>query len=258
MAESEIEPRERAANVTSNRRRRWLRLPASLGSLALSLTVVLLLAIAAFRSEPAATDNWVRIEDMSQQLPLAAVAHEDANFCSHWGVDWGELRKSVNTCVSAYRSKCRGAGTISQRVSCAWTSWSGCRGASTITMQVIKNMYLLHWPDLARKPLEVPLAYLLSALHSKRLLLETYLNIVPWGYISPRGPAIVGAEAASQYYYGKSASALTPSEAARLAAALPCPNSKKCDPRHPSKFRQSRADQTETNMRYVRSSCFPP
>ena len=52
---------------------------------------------------------------------------------------------------------------------------------------------------------------------SKRRILEVYLNVVEWG----RG--IYGAQAAARRYYGISAAALGPSEAARLAVMLPNP-----------------------------------
>ena len=53
---------------------------------------------------------------------------------------------------------------------------------------------------------------------SKKPILELYLNVAEWG---DRG--IFGVEAASRKYYGKSAAALGPEEAAHLAAVLPNP-----------------------------------
>jgi monofunctional biosynthetic peptidoglycan transglycosylase len=47
--------------------------------------------------------------------------------------------------------------------------------------------------------------------------LELYLNVVEWG------EGIFGIEAASRFYFGKSALALTPEESARMAAVLPNP-----------------------------------
>ena len=52
---------------------------------------------------------------------------------------------------------------------------------------------------------------------SKKRILELYLNTVEFG------EGIFGIEAASRYYYGKTASVLSPEEAARLAAVLPNP-----------------------------------
>ena len=49
---------------------------------------------------------------------------------------------------------------------------------------------------------------------SKRRILEIYLNVIEWG------DGVFGAEAAARYHYGTGASALTPPQAARLAAHL--------------------------------------
>src|SRR5690606_2908823 len=85
----------------------------------------------------------------------------------------------------------------------------------TITMQLAKNLFL--WPgrSYVRKGLELPLAYWLDLVLSKRRLMEIYLNIVEWA------PGVYGAEAASRHHFGKSAADLSRREAARLAAALP-------------------------------------
>ena len=53
---------------------------------------------------------------------------------------------------------------------------------------------------------------------SKKRILELYLNVAEWG-----DKGIFGIEAAARHYYGKSASALGPEEAVRLAAVLPNP-----------------------------------
>jgi monofunctional biosynthetic peptidoglycan transglycosylase len=52
---------------------------------------------------------------------------------------------------------------------------------------------------------------------SKRRIFEIYLNVVEWG------EGVFGAEAAARHYFGVSAAALTPDQAARLAAMLPRP-----------------------------------
>jgi monofunctional glycosyltransferase len=49
------------------------------------------------------------------------------------------------------------------------------------------------------------------------VVMETYLNIAPWG-------PVVGVEVASQYYFRKSAAELTRKEAILLATALPNPS----------------------------------
>jgi monofunctional biosynthetic peptidoglycan transglycosylase len=99
----------------------------------------------------------------------------------------------------------------------AWWHGERPRGASTVTMQVAKNVFL--WPgrDVVRKLIEATLTPQIALLWPKRRVLEVYLNSVEFG------PGIYGVEAASQLYFQRHASALTPLEAARLAVILPDP-----------------------------------
>jgi monofunctional biosynthetic peptidoglycan transglycosylase len=69
---------------------------------------------------------------------------------------------------------------------------------------------------------------------NKRRILELYLNVVEWG------EGIFGIEVAAQHYYGKPASALSPQEAARLAAVLP--NPRRYRPNGSSKYVEKRAN----------------
>jgi monofunctional biosynthetic peptidoglycan transglycosylase len=123
------------------------------------------------------------------------IASEDAHFCVHHGIDFGELKAAIKEARS-------GAAP---------------RGASTITMQLVKNVFL--WPgrSYVRKALELPLALGLEVVWPKRRILEVYLNIAEWG------PGTYGIEAAAGQAFGKRASELTASEAARLAVVLPNP-----------------------------------
>src|SRR5262249_36771236 len=91
------------------------------------------------------------------------------------------------------------------------------RGGSTIAMQTVKNLFL--WPakSYLRKAIEIPLAYGVDAVWSKRRLLEIYLNIAEWG------PGVFGAEAAARYHFRKPASLLNAREAALRAVAVPSP-----------------------------------
>jgi monofunctional biosynthetic peptidoglycan transglycosylase len=191
----------------SKPRQKWIR---RAGWALLILMAALLVSIIAFRFvNPPITPvmiaeklrgttlqrQWVPLEDMSPNLPLAVIASEDGQFCNHWGVDWGAVHDAVN--------EARRGG--------------GFRGASTITMQTAKNLYLWTHRSYVRKVLEVPLAYLLTLFWPKERVIEVYLNVAQWG------PGVFGAEAASQLYFHKSASALTRREALLLAAALPSP-----------------------------------
>jgi len=79
---------------------------------------------------------------------------------------------------------------------------------------------------------------------SKRRILELYLNVVELG------PGIYGAEAAARHYFGKSAAALTPREAAALAASLPRPAS--WHPGSTSRTYQRRTERILERMRQAR------
>jgi len=139
--------------------------------------------------------KWVPLEKISPRLPLAVISSEDGRFCAHWGVDWSAVKAAIE----------EGGGLGSFR------------GASTIPMQTAKNLYLWSGRSYVRKALEVPLAYTMSAVWPKKRMMEIYLNIAQFG------PGVFGAEAASRYYFKKSAANLTRREAVLLAATLPNP-----------------------------------
>ena len=142
--------------------------------------------------------SWVSIDDMSPHVVRAVVASEDARFCKHWGVDWGEIYAAIK------RADKRGP-----------------RGASTITMQTAKNLFL--WPgrSYVRKAIELPLTYTIELFWSKRRILEVYLNIAEWG------PGVYGVEAASRHHFRKGSNTLNRRQATLLAASLPNPARRK-------------------------------
>lgn len=140
--------------------------------------------------------QWVALEEVAPPLLHSMVMSEDGQFCSHHGVDLGELKAVIDDAME---------GELS-------------RGASTITMQTVKNLYLWHRPlGSVRKVIELPLAVYLDLVMSKRRIMEIYVNIVELG------PEIYGVEAAAQHHFGKSAKNLSRREAALLTAALPNP-----------------------------------
>lgn len=149
--------------------------------------------------------QWAQLEDISPHLVRAVIMSEDGRFCSHKGVDWEEVRRVLD--------RMEGGGRP--------------RGASTLTMQTVKNLFL--WPQRSwlRKGLEAPLALYADWLLPKRRIVEIYLNIAEWG------TGIYGAEAAARHHFGVPASAITPTQAARLAAALPAPRAR--DPARPGR-----------------------
>ena len=139
---------------------------------------------------------WVPFDAIAPTVPQAVIAAEDARFCTHHGIDWGELREALEDAEEGGRL----------------------RGGSTITQQVAKNLFL--WPgrSLVRKAVEAPLALWIDFVLPKRRILEIYLNIAEWG---PTGE--FGIEAGARRAFGKSAHELTLREAALMAAILPNP-----------------------------------
>ncbi|MBK1868308.1 monofunctional biosynthetic peptidoglycan transglycosylase [Aestuariivirga sp. YIM B02566] len=144
------------------------------------------------------TYDWVSLDEISPHLPRAVVSSEDARFCSHNGVDWIEFGDVLDEATDG-----DGEGPV--------------RGASTISMQAAKNLFLWDGRSPVRKALELPLAYWMDLIWTKRRMIEIYLNIVEWA------PGVYGAEAAAQYHFKKPAAKLSKREAALLAAVLPNP-----------------------------------
>jgi monofunctional biosynthetic peptidoglycan transglycosylase len=91
------------------------------------------------------------------------------------------------------------------------------RGASTISQQLAKNLYLSEERSFLRKGREALYTYFLERDLTKKRILELYLNVIEWG------DGVYGAEAAARTYFKKSASDLSPAEAAYLSAMIPSP-----------------------------------
>ena len=138
--------------------------------------------------------TWVPISKISPNIIRAVITSEDSRFCSHYGIDWVEIRQAIKRAKN---------GQV--------------RGASTISMQTSKNLFL--WPQRSyiRKAIEIPLTLMMELIWPKRRMLEIYLNIAEWG------PGVFGVEAASRHHFKKSARHITRTEASRLAASLPNP-----------------------------------
>jgi monofunctional biosynthetic peptidoglycan transglycosylase len=162
--------------------------------------------------------DWVSYEEISPNLPRAAIAAEDSGFCAHDGFEWEAIENAWNR------------NQRSKRI----------RGGSTISNQTAKNAFL--WPDRTypRKALEYYFTGLIELMWGKKRILEVYLNLVEFG------PGIYGAEAAAQTYFKKPASALTRREAALLASVLPSPL--KWSAAKPGPYVQSRTGTIMTRM----------
>ena len=157
--------------------------------------------------------RWVADDQISPHLKRAVIASEDASFTGHGGVDWeaieGAWQKNERRQQLAEKRAARQPLQPVREPKVV--------GGSTITQQLAKNLLLSGERQLFRKGQELLLTLMLEALLDKRRILEIYLNSVEWG------DGIFGAEAASQRYFNKPASRLSPHEAARLAVMLPSP-----------------------------------
>ena len=139
---------------------------------------------------------WMPYQRISNELKRAIIVAEDAKFIEHDGFDWEGIQRALE------KNQRRGRIVA---------------GGSTITQQLAKNLFLSGERSLLRKGQEAVLASMLEATMSKRRIFEIYLNVVEWG------ENVFGAEAAARHYFGASAAALEPEQAARLAAMLPRP-----------------------------------
>jgi monofunctional biosynthetic peptidoglycan transglycosylase len=189
------------------------RLPTPLRILVLALLVLLILPYAltpfyAFGQPVSTVMLWrqltgqpvertfVPLTQIAPRLALSVIIAEDGRFCTHHGVDFAEIRAAISQADDL----------------------DDMRGGSTITQQVAKNLFL--WPgrSYVRKVLEFPLALWIDLVLPKRRILELYLNVAEWG---PNG--VFGIEAGAKRAFGKPARALSPYQAALLAAMLPNP-----------------------------------
>ena len=135
--------------------------------------------------------KWVDIDQVAPMLRRAVVAAEDANFCTHWGIDSAAVRQALRE--------------------------GGVRGGSTISQQTVKNAFL--WPgrNWLRKAVEALLTPYIEMVWSKRRLLEIYLNIAEFD------TGVFGIEAAAWHHFGVAAKDLNRVQAGRLAVVLPDP-----------------------------------
>lgn len=135
--------------------------------------------------------EWVPLSEVSPYVVQAVLTAEDSRFHAHEGFDWDLLVRAAET--------------------------GDTRATSTITQQTVKNLYLSPRQTLLRKLREAVLTWWMELWLPKGRILELYLNV------AELGPGIFGVEAASRFYFDRSASELTAAQAALLAATLPSP-----------------------------------
>ncbi|MEG3755265.1 monofunctional biosynthetic peptidoglycan transglycosylase [Psychromonas arctica] len=174
------------------------------------------------------TQKWISIDKLPSSMSLAVVASEDQRFPIHYGVDFAAIVDALEQ----------------------YDDGDGLRGASTITQQTAKNIFLWSGRSFIRKGLEAGLAISLEAAWGKKRILEVYLNIAEFG------KGIYGVEAASQHYFGRSATQLSAHQAAQLAVLLPSPRTR--DPRNLTAKLSQRVVWVERQMRQLGAGYLKP
>jgi monofunctional biosynthetic peptidoglycan transglycosylase len=142
-----------------------------------------------------ARKDWMPVDTLDRDMVRASIAAEDSRFCTHHGFDFEAIEDAMKRNASGGRI----------------------RGGSTISQQTAKNAFLWNGGGYARKGLEAWFTFLIENMWGKRRIMEVYLNVAETGI------GTYGANAAAQRYFGHDASALSPTEAARIAAILPLP-----------------------------------
>ena len=142
-----------------------------------------------------ADHDWMSIERIDRDMVRAAIAGEDSKFCRHNGFDFDAIEEAMQRNASGGRI----------------------RGGSTISQQTAKNAFLWQGGGYFRKGLEAWFTLLAEAMWPKQRIMEVYLNLAETGI------GTYGVSAGSQRYFGHDASAMSSTEAARIAAVLPLP-----------------------------------
>jgi len=136
----------------------------------------------------------VALDKIAPHVVNALIATEDRRFYEHHGID---LRRLAGAMLS--------------------TLGGDLQGGSTITQQLARNLYpaeIGRATSITRKVKEAITALKIEALYSKREILETYLNTVPFLYNA------FGIEMAARTYFDKSADKLDVLESATLIGML--------------------------------------
>ncbi len=165
--------------------------------------------------------DYINFDEMGKNVKKAVIASEDQNFYRHNGFDFQAIQKAFADNQKGKKLK----------------------GGSTISQQTAKNIFLWNGRSYVRKGLEAIFTFIIEKVWSKDIILERYLNSIEMGQ------GVFGVEAASHYYFGKSAADLTKSEAAWIAVCLP--NPKKYDPKNPSSYLSRKHSWVMRQMNYV-------
>ena len=143
----------------------------------------------------------IPLQRIPESMQAATIAIEDERYYEHGGVDYEGIVRAAFKNLEAGKAV---------------------EGGSTITMQLVRNLYVGRERTLERKIREARLAEELEDQHSKRWILQSYLNSVPYGTVD--GQTAVGVQAAAQTFFDKPAKDLTLEESALLAGLPQAPS----------------------------------
>ena len=132
--------------------------------------------------------TFVEYDDIPKNLINACIAIEDKRFEKHQGVDWVT---TLRACFKMFLGKSEAGG-------------------STITQQLIKNLTGEKEVTVRRKLVEIYRALEFEKTHTKKDIMEWYLNIIPLG------ENCKGVQSASRVYFGKDVKDLSLAECASL------------------------------------------
>ena len=109
--------------------------------------------------------QWVAIESVPRHLPLALIAAEDANFCTHWGYD-----------VDAIRA-------------------AGPGGGASLSQQTARDLYLWRGSGGIGRILETIATGAIELIWTKRRIAEVYMNIAEFD------AGVFGVDAAARHFF---------------------------------------------------------
>ena len=138
--------------------------------------------------------EWVRLNQISPHVINALITTEDHRFYQHYGID---LRRTATGILRVFVGDPE--------------------GGSTLTQQLARNLYpedIGRKRTITRKLKETITAIKIEYAYTKKEILETYLNTMPFLYNA------FGIEMAARTYFDKPAQKLTVIESATLIAML--------------------------------------
>lgn len=170
--------------------------------------------------------EWVPLEDISPDLPLAVWSCEDQNFLYHNGFDFEAIKRVIEERESGQRF----------------------RGGSTISQQTAKNVFLFPTSSggkvaWIRKGLEAYYTILIEFMWDKQRIMEVYLNTIEMG------DGIYGAQAVAHDHFGIDAKDLSRNQCALIAVSLP--NPRRFDSSSPTSYMYRRQSWCLRQMKWL-------